>query len=230
MQNENFKAPDPVYAVTSAQMRAIEAAAIGAGRVTGQTLMERAGRGVVAAVRERLPEPGQALVLCGPGSNGGDGYVIARHLAGRGWRVEVLAWGDPAQQPPDARAMRDAWNAFGPVGALAELGDAGPDGSPDLIVDALFGIGLTRPLPEKVGQVLQGMGCWRERRRVRPLIVAVDLPSGLCADTGRALGRVLPAGLTVTFHARKPGHLAGEGPALCGHVVVVDIGLPPASS
>ena len=215
--------------VTSAQMRAIEAAAIAEGRVTGRDLMERAGRGAVAAVLERLPGPGRALLLCGPGSNGGDGYVMARHLAGRGWRVEVLAWGDLARQPPDARAMRDAWAAIGPVGALAELGDGGPDGTPDLIVDALFGIGLTRPLPEKVGRVLQGIVSWRERRRVRPLIVAVDVPSGLCADTGRALGRVLPAGLTVTFHAGKPGHLAGEGPQLCGRVVVVDIGLAPPS-
>ncbi|HMO72662.1 MAG TPA: NAD(P)H-hydrate epimerase, partial [Paracoccaceae bacterium] len=190
-------------------MRAIEAASIASGAVTGLDLMERAGAGVVAAVLGRLPQPGRALVLCGPGNNSGDGYVIARLLAGQGWQVEVLAWGDPQRLPSDARTMHDAWTAIGPVGALGELGDGGPDPAPDLIVDALFGIGLTRPLPERLSQILRGIDHWREGRRGQPLVVAVDIPSGLCADTGRALGRGLPAGLTVTFHRPKPGHLKG---------------------
>lgn len=217
--------------LTSAQMRAIERAAIDSGAVTGAGLMERAGAAVAAAALARLPglagPGGRALVLCGPGNNGGDGYVIARHLHRRGWAVEVLAWGDPAALPPDARAMHDAWARLGGVEPLHVLGDGGPDGAPDLIVDALFGTGLTRPLPEKVGQVLTGIEDWCARRMLRPLVVAVDVPSGLDADTGQPLGRVLRAGLTVTFHAPKLGHYLGQGPAFCGDLVVADIGLPP---
>jgi len=225
--------------LTSAQMRAIERAAIDSGAVTGAALMERAGALVVAAILARLPGPGRALVLCGPGNNGGDGYVVARLLHDRGWPVEVLAWGDPAALPPDARAMHDAWAALGLVGTLDSLGDGGPDGGsdggpdggsyggPELIVDALFGTGLSRPLPDRVARVLTGIDAWTERKRVFPLVVGIDVPSGLNADTGQALGRVLPAGLTVTFHAPKLGHYLGQGPALCGELVVADIGLPP---
>lgn len=217
--------------LTSAQMRAIERAAIDSGAVTGAALMERAGAGVVAAALAARPALAEgrhrALVLCGPGNNGGDGYVIARLLHRRGWPVEVLAWGDPSALPPDARAMHDAWAVLGPIAPLHLLGDGGPDQAPDLIVDALFGTGLSRPLPEKAGQVLTGIDDWRERRMLRPLIVAVDVPSGLNADSGQALGRVLRAGLTVTFHAPKLGHYLGRGPELCGDLVVTDIGLPP---
>jgi hydroxyethylthiazole kinase-like uncharacterized protein yjeF len=217
--------------LTSAQMRAIERAAIDSGAVTGLDLMERAGAAVVAAVLARRPvlAEGQhrALVLCGPGNNGGDGYVIARLLHRRGWAVEVLAWGDPVALPPDARAMHDAWARLGAVAPLHALGDSGPgEPAPDLIVDALFGTGLTRPLPDKVSQVLTGIDDWRWRVMRDPLVVAVDVPSGLSADSGRALGRVLAAGLTVTFHAPKLGHDLGQGPALCGDLVVADIGLP----
>jgi ADP-dependent NAD(P)H-hydrate dehydratase / NAD(P)H-hydrate epimerase len=110
---------------------------------------------------------------------------------------------------------------------LAEMGDDGPVGAPDLIVDALFGTGLTRPLPDKVAQVLAGIDQWRARQMGNPLVVAVDMPSGLCADTGRMLGQGLKAGLTVSFHAPKLGHYLGQGPRMCGDLVVADIGLPP---
>ena len=218
--------------LTSAQMRSIEGAAIESGAVTGLDLMERAGAGVVAAALAHWPELAQgvhrAAVLCGPGNNGGDGYVIARLLAERGWAVEVLAWGDPARLPPDARAMRAAWDRFGPVAPLHGLGDVGfAQPWPGLVVDALFGTGLTRPLPDDVCNILTGIDHWIDRVRPGCRFLAVDIPSGLCADTGRILGRVLPAGLTVSFHARKHGHLLGDGPRLCGKVVVADIGLGP---
>jgi ADP-dependent NAD(P)H-hydrate dehydratase / NAD(P)H-hydrate epimerase len=217
--------------LTSAQMRAIERAAIDSRTVTGAGLMDRAGAAVVAAALAYRPAlrrgRRRALVLCGPGNNGGDGYVIARRLHDRGWKVEVLAWGDPAALPPDARAMHEAWAALGRVEPLHLLGGGGPDQAPDLIVDAVFGTGLTRPLPETVGHVLTGIDDCCERMMLRPLIVAVDVPSGLSADSGHALGRVLRAGLTVTFHAPKLGHYLGQGPALCGDLMVADIGLPP---
>lgn len=219
--------------LTSAQMRAIERAAIGSGAVSGAELMERAGAAVVAAVRARRPQPGRALVLCGPGNNGGDGFVIARLLAAGGWQVALRLWGDPAALPPDARAMHDAWAARGPVGRIDLPGPGGaapdrpPDWPPELIVDALFGTGLSRPLPPALAAWLETLARSLPERPGGPLIVAVDVPSGLDADTGAAPGPVLPAGLTVTFHAEKPGHRLGRGPELCGELIVADIGLGP---
>ncbi len=216
--------------LTAAQMRAIEEAAIGSGAVTGLELMERAGKAVVAQIMARMPQAGRALVLCGPGNNGGDGFVIARLLHIAGWQVTACIWGEAARLPPDARAMFEAWSQHGATRPLCDLmsdpGDDGPFAAPDVIVDALFGTGLTRPLPEEVTNALQDMEGWRQQQVVAPLVVAVDVPSGLCADTGRVLGRGLAAALTVSFHAPKLGHYLGQGPAICGDLVVADIGLP----
>src|SRR6056297_4242097 len=134
--------------LTAAQMRAIEKVAIESGAVTGLELMERAGRGVVEAVFEEWPElaqaPHKALVLCGPGNNGGDGFVVARLLQEWGWQVEVFLYGDAEKLPPDAKVNYDRWRAMGDVAAL----DAAPRFAQeaDLFVDALFGTGLGRPL------------------------------------------------------------------------------------
>lgn len=208
--------------LTTAQMRAIESRAMGSGRISGAELMERAGAGVVEAIAAHWPSlrPGRAEVLCGPGNNGGDGYVIARLLRTAGWRVAVRALGDPARLPPDAAANRRRW--------LAEGG--GVDDDPgrwsrrpfeaELLVDALFGIGLGRPILDLPG--LAGTIATR-----RPRIVAVDVPSGLDADRGTVPpdGFHIRADLTVTFECAKPGHLLGEGPALCGALSVVPLGL-----
>jgi len=228
--------------LTAEAMRAVEAAAIASGAVTGLELMERAGRGVVEALFERWPDldghPGRAVILCGPGNNGGDGFVIARLLAARGWTIEVLFYGDPARLPPDAATNRDRWISTGAVATLPfpESGAEGAarlaaalDGSPPagLVVDALFGTGLARPLSglRPVFAVLAG-------RRAAPgavRVVAVDLPSGLSSDDGTVVGGdpalALPADLTVSFHALKRGHCRKDGPALCGRTVVKNIGL-----
>lgn len=135
--------------LTAARMRAIEQAAMDSGAVTGLELMERAGRGVVEAVFAQWPDlaaaPRRALVLCGPGNNGGDGFVIARLLYGWGWAVEVCLYGDPEKLPPDARANHDRWCALGPVTVHA-IDSAPPQDDSlavpervDLLVDALFG-------------------------------------------------------------------------------------------
>ncbi|MAU53919.1 MAG: bifunctional ADP-dependent NAD(P)H-hydrate dehydratase/NAD(P)H-hydrate epimerase [Roseovarius sp.] len=204
--------------ITAARMRAQERAAIESGVVTGLELMERAGRGVVAAILARWPDlasgPQRAQVLCGPGNNGGDGFVIARLLAARGWTVTAYLLGDPARLPPDARANLDRWQA---VGAVVPLAQALPDERSALLVDALFGTGLTRPL-----EGAARAAC--DRRAAR--IVSVDLPSGLCGDSGRVLGgAAMRADLTVSFHAARPGHYLAEGPAHCGALVLADIGL-----
>ena len=200
------------------EMRNVETAAIAAGSVTGAVLMDRAGRGAVTAMLAHWPELGsgarRVVVLCGPGNNGGDGYVMACDLAARGWSVHVHALGDPDRLPPDARAARDAWRRVGPVTPLADA--PGAMVGADVVIDALFGIGLARPLGGDVADVLAAVPAVARR-------VAVDVPSGRCADTGAVLGAAFVADLVITFHAAKPVHarLAAEGAA----VVIVDIGL-----
>ena len=218
--------------LTSAQMRAIEAAAIASGTVTGLELMERAGRGVVEAVFAEWPElragSFRAVVLCGPGNNGGDGFVVARLLKEWGWEVEVFLYGDPDRMPPDARVNYERWRGMGEVRPLSALRDddaALATFAPKLVVDALFGTGLSRPLDAALVHIQEKLSCGRDACGGLLRWVAVDVPSGLCADSGRSLGCRLPYDLTVTFHARKQGHVLAEGPHFCGLVRVVDIGL-----
>ncbi|MEM8742533.1 MAG: NAD(P)H-hydrate epimerase, partial [Pseudomonadota bacterium] len=227
--------------LTAAQMRAVEQAAIARGQVTGLELMERAGQGVVDAVFAAWPALGagahRAVVLCGPGNNGGDGFVIARLLAARGWAVEVFLYGDPAKLPPDAMANLARWCELGPVAPLhAHQGQW----RCDLVVDALFGTGLSRGvsgLSDLFRQMEEKVACGRVapgHAQGRPAIVAVDLPSGLCSDSGRVLsGEGRPAAaaahLTVSFHAQKVGHVLADGPARCGKTVIASIGLGEAS-
>lgn len=220
--------------LTSAQMRAIEGAAIESGAVTGLELMERAGAGVVAAIQARFPAlartPGRAAIYCGPGNNGGDGYVIARLLHGMGWTVAVWSLGDPARLPPDARINFERWSAIGGVDRLEaerSILNAGFwQTPPDLFVDALFGTGLSRPLEGVAEEAIAEVQFYKERRMVGVRCVAVDIPSGLCADSGRLMGNRCLYDLTVTFHTAKPGHYLADGPDYCGAVDVVDIGLP----
>jgi hydroxyethylthiazole kinase-like uncharacterized protein yjeF len=224
--------------LTSFQMRVIEADAIEAGRVTGAELMERAGAGVVSAMMERWPgwngrgnpcEGQIVMVLCGPGNNGGDGYVIARLLSENGARCHVFALGDQVKLPPDAARAHDLWT--GPVaefeaGAMMRVAEeAAAKGQGCLvIVDALFGIGQRAPLDkvtEEVGKLTDHMA---DLGSVTPWFVAVDLPTGYDADTGALLAhRPVPADLTVTFHAAKPIH--GMPFFLDKELVVHDIGL-----
>ena len=193
--------------LTVAEMTAADRAAIEAG-TPGVELMERAGQAVADAVVQRFrPQP--ALVLCGPGNNGGDGYVVARLLKQRGWPVEVRALGEPATQ--DAQAMSARWD-----GVTQPL-NGGLDGA--LVIDALFGAGLARPLD---GPAANAAALLASRPET---VVAIDIPSGVPGDTGQPVGPAACAGLTVTFHARKPGHVLEPGRRLCGEVVVADIGL-----
>ncbi|MCP1170301.1 NAD(P)H-hydrate dehydratase [Limimaricola litoreus] len=201
--------------LTAAEMRAAEAEAI-AGGTPGLVLMERAAQAVVAAVQAHWPELGpgsRVCVLCGPGGNGGDGYAVARQLAARGWTVELHALA-PAGQA-DAAAQAALWAGMGAIGDWD--GTTGAVRRADLVIDALFGLGLTRPLDARLEPVLDA-GAQR--------VLAIDLPSGLCSDSGRALGgRCFDADLTVSFHAPKRGHVLAEGPARCGSLDIRDIGL-----
>jgi len=220
--------------LTSAQMRAIEQAEVASGRSTWLGLMERACRSVCAAIARHRPAPGRAVVLCGPGNNGGDGYGTAALLRAGGWAVEVFALGDPARQTGAAAEMLARWG--GPVGPLAAAG-TGPRA--DLLVDAVFGIGLSRAAPAEVVAAHRAVRRRAGRHPGAPTrVVAIDCPSGLDAETGmlrvadapRGAARApMAADLTLTFHAPKPGHFLHDGPEVCGALEVVPLGLadPP---
>lgn len=220
--------------LTAAQMKAIEAAAIASGAVTGLELMERAGVGVVAAVLAEWPEmvlaPQRAVVLCGPGGNGGDGFVVARVLKELGWAVRVLADAAPDQMPSDAAIQAQRWLALGSVGAMTERNLRAGD-SNDLYVDAIFGYGLSRAVPDEIYDILSHMGGRNgDLGYYKSRLVAVDAPSGLSLDSGEMLGRWNSpprARLTVTFDCLKAGHVLAQGPEICGRVAVVDIGVSP---
>jgi hydroxyethylthiazole kinase-like uncharacterized protein yjeF len=198
-----------VSILTVGEMAAADKAAIAAG-APGVTLMERAGAGVAEAVCARF-SPRRTLVLAGPGNNGGDAYVVARLLQAAGFEVRLEALAPP--QTDDAKAAAAKWE-----GQIRPL--RGSFGDAELIVVGLFGAGLSRPL---AGEALR---LARLSQRCPERVVAIDLPSGLSGDTGKPVGEAaFHAGLTVTFHRRKVGHVLQPGRDYCGEVVVADIGL-----
>ena len=218
--------------LTAAQMRTIEQAAISSGEVTGLELMERAGRGVVDAILEWRPELAKtshrALVLCGPGNNGGDGFVVARLLKQRGWEVEVFLYGEEAKLPPDAAENALRWREMGEISG--PVADKSIFLEFDLTIDALFGIGLSRPLE---GDALDATEMHFQAHLGNVggddsagKLVAIDVVSGTCSNSGSALGEsFIDAALTVTFQNPKVGHYLNPGSVYSDKVAVVDIGL-----
>ncbi len=201
--------------LTVAESYAADAAAAKAG-AAGVDLMENAGRAVAEAVRARW-QPRPVVVLCGPGNNGGDGFVAARHLAEAGWPVRLALLGARSRLKGDAAHHAEAWQ--GKVLALSPAVLA--DGA--LVIDALFGAGLGRPLEGAAKATVQAVAAGGFP------VVAVDVPSGLSGDTGQVLGdAIAPADLTVTFFRKKPGHLLLPGRIHCGELMVADIGIPEA--
>ncbi|HEV2532909.1 NAD(P)H-hydrate dehydratase [Phenylobacterium sp.] len=198
--------------LTVAETAQADKAAIAAG-TPGSVLMERAGTAVADAVAAHF-RPQDVIVACGPGNNGGDGYVAARVLKARGWPVQVRALGEPTTE--DAKAARALWDGL--VGPLdGGFGEA-------VVVDAMFGAGLSRPLQGAAAAAAQAMA------QVSEKVVAVDVPSGVPGDTGKPLGPSASARLTVTFQAKKPAHVLEPGRGLCGEVLVADIGLGETSA
>jgi hydroxyethylthiazole kinase-like uncharacterized protein yjeF len=198
-----------------AQMREADRLTIASG-TPGIELMERAGAGVAQAARAMLPEAGRVVILCGPGNNGGDGFVAARLLAEDGYAVTLALLGSREKLSGDAG---EAASRFaGPALALGDvvIEEAG------LVIDALFGTGLTRDLEGNVA------ACIARVAASGVPVLAVDIPSGIDGDTGAIRGTALRATRTVTFAARKPGHMLLPGRDLCGAVSVVDIGIDEA--
>lgn len=204
--------PDEILTVDEMYAADRYAAAHG---VPSLTLMENAGRAVADEICKRWTKR-PAAVLCGPGNNGGDGYVVARLLKERGWDVWVETLVDIASLKGDAAEMAKRW-----TGKTVAFSSSGP--AAELYVDALFGAGLSRPL--------EGPARRFAEKSAGTAVVAIDVPSGLHGDTGRPLGDVcVKADLTVTFFRKKPAHVLMPGRHLCGEVVVADIGVPDAAA
>jgi NAD(P)H-hydrate epimerase len=200
--------------LTSEEMARADALAVAAG-VPSLVLMENAGRAVANGASPMCPPGARVAVLCGPGNNGGDGFVAARHLSEAGFAVELSLLGPLDALKGDAAAMAQRWGQ-----PVAPLQPGSIDGAA-LIVDALFGAGLARPISGVAADVVSALNASGVP------VLAVDVPSGLDGTTGVVRGPVVQALRTVTFFRRKPGHLLMPGRALCGEVTVADIGIPP---
>ncbi len=198
--------------LTNAEMAQADRLTI-AGGVAGLTLMENAGSAVAETVAARLPIGSRVAVLAGPGNNGGDGFVAARQLAKRGYAATILLVGALEQLKGDAAASAKAWN--GPIAAAVPAGLAGAD----IVVDALFGAGLDRPVDGVARAMIEAVNA-----QGAP-VVAVDLPSGINGNSGAVMGVAARAAQTVTFFRKKPGHLLMPGRAYCGATSVVPIGI-----
>jgi ADP-dependent NAD(P)H-hydrate dehydratase / NAD(P)H-hydrate epimerase len=186
-----------------------------AGGVAGIVLMEKAGRGVADTISRRWPRQ-PLVVLCGPGNNGGDGFVAARVLAERGWPVRVALLGDVAGLRGDAAEAAARWH-----GAVEPLVPAALDGA-GLAVDGIFGAGLTRPVEGVARAVIEALTL----RRLP--VVAIDVPSGVDGASGQIRGIAPRAAATVTFFRKKPGHLLLPGRIHCGEIILVQIGISEA--
>lgn len=201
---------------TAADVRALDAAFIQSG-VPGAQLMKRAGRAAFEALLSRFGEPEEITVYCGSGNNAGDGFVVAALAAARRIPVTVILVGDESKLGDDARAAYQYARQEGVV-----MMPPGPTPGAGIIVDALLGTGLS-------GQVRPEYQKAIEQINAASLpVVALDIPSGLLADTGAVAGAAVQAALTVTFIGVKRGLLTGRGPALCGDIVFDDLGAPEA--
>lgn len=198
--------------ITIAETRAIDEASAQAG-VPTRALMENAGSAVADVVAQHFT-PRPTAVLCGPGNNGGDGWVAARHLRQRGWPVWIETLAPREALKGDAVDAAAGWDGETlPLGARAEQAE--------LVIDALFGAGLTRPLEGEAGRLATALP--RER------VVAVDVPSGIHGDNAEPLGDAhFCAAITVTFVRQKPAHVLLPSRAFCGEIIVADIGVPEA--
>ncbi len=212
--------PDiPLY--TAAQVRELERLAIDSRGVPGYELMQRAGAALARRIDAEWPGDAPVCILCGPGNNGGDGYVLARILRRAGRRVELYALAPRERLGADARSAAEAYRQAGGE-SIAFAAPLSPRAG--LLVDALLGTGLDREVSGPYRDAIEALN-----RHPAP-VLAVDIPSGLHADSGAALGAVVEASVTVTFIARKRGLYTGAGKVCSGRVYCDDLGVPPADA
>jgi len=206
---------EPLY--RAEQVRELDRRAIEKHGIAGIELMERAGRAVFDRIGAMWPEAGSLSICCGGGNNGGDGYIVATLARSAGWRVQLIALKPPQRLSGSAALAAQRWLA---AGGRVEPPETPPTGA--VIVDALLGTGLDRPASGQYADLIEAMN-----RSGRP-IVAVDLPSGLNADTGMPVGRCVEAAATVSFIGRKRGLYTGQAGRFCGRRFFDGLGLPEA--
>jgi NAD(P)H-hydrate epimerase len=214
------------FVLSRDQVRELDRRAIQDYGVPGVVLMENAGRGAADLLQSLNPNRQRVLILCGPGNNGGDGFVIARHLQNRRVDVDVVLFGAIEKLTPDARTNAEIWHKSNPLRTAAGSGPLDINirhiigGAQGWIVDALFGTGLTRTLGPPFDEVVATVNA-----SGLP-VLAVDIPSGLDCDTGEPLGPTIRATHTATFVALKTGFLNPNAKQWLGEVDVIDIGAP----
>lgn len=203
--------------LTNAEMSEADRLTIASG-TPGSFLMEHAGAAIAREAARLAPCPARIKVFCGPGNNGGDGFVAARLLAAKGYFVEVGLFGRLEALQGDAARAAKAWS-----GKIVSIEDLALD-SADLAIDALFGAGLARDLDGLAKAIVSRLDDWA--RTSKKPILAVDVPSGIDGSSGQVRGIAVAAKCTVTFFRRKPGHLLLPGRLYCGETIVADIGIP----
>jgi NAD(P)H-hydrate epimerase len=210
-----FSVSDKLY--TAAGTRALDRAAIEMHGIPGYTLMQRAGSAVVEAARAAYPASNAWMILCGGGNNGGDGYVVARLAHEFGVKPLVVSLSDPGKLTGDARQAFEDWQAVG--GKTVPWPQAVPD-EVNLVIDAMLGTGLDRPVGGPYAEAVVAVN-----EAAEPC-VAVDIPSGLNADTGAVMGCAVRADLTVTFIGKKRGLFTAEGPEVAGNLLFDRLEVP----
>jgi NAD(P)H-hydrate epimerase len=214
------------FALSRDEVRELDRRAINEYGVPGVVLMENAGRGAAELLLRLNPERKRILILCGFGNNGGDGFVMARHLQNARLEVDVLLFGQIDQLARDTNVNAKIWQKSGPLWTADPISPLDVDirrvidGAQGWIVDALFGTGMTRPLSAPFDEVISVVNASGHP------ILAVDLPSGLDCDSGEPLGPTIRATLTATFVALKKGFLNPKAKPWLGEVHEIDIGAP----
>jgi len=212
--------------LTREQIRRVDHLAINHYGIPGPVLMENAGRNAAAIIREAYGETGSVFICCGPGNNGGDGCVIARHLHNAEWSVRLLVTGDETHMTDDMKTNFRIVEAMGlrPQVAAEErtqralIQSVRPD---DVIIDALLGTGFRGEVRSPTAELINEINAAAKRA-----VVAVDIPSGLDCDTGAPSNATIRADLTITFVAKKTGLTAAAAAPYVGRIEVVDIGVP----
>lgn len=215
MNKARLELPFTLY--RAEQVRALDRYVIEQCGIPGSTLMERAGAASFAVLCERWPEARYLTVLCGMGNNGGDGYVVARLAHQAGFKVTVMQVGEGAKLKGDARAAAEAFMAGG---SIPQPFAAPILASSEVLVDALLGTGLDREVSGELRSVIEAVN------RSSVPVLAIDIPSGLHADTGRIMGMAVEACATVSFIGLKQGLFTGQGPDHCGAIYFADLDVP----
>lgn len=215
-----------VAILTRGQVRQVDQLAVTKYRQVSITLMENAGRNAAEAIDRHYGPAGKALIFCGPGNNGGDGFVIARHLHNRNWEVAVVLAGDPQRLTPDAGANYAVVEAMGLPLTLAHEAEAQLAAVQQIqpehvVIDALLGTGFVGAVRSPTAELIAALNA-----RPHRALVAVDVPSGLNCDTGEPSNATVRADLTVTFAAQKAGFVLPAAAPYVGIVEVADIGVP----